>query len=118
MTKMKNLEKEKIINLRKKFKKNSSYKHLRESMEIIGNEDRFLILDLLNEKPCFLADVEESLDKSQPSISHHLRILENHKLIKSTQKGKFKQYSIVEEKFRKLLDLWNGWVQLIRLKNY
>jgi predicted transcriptional regulator len=115
---MKELTKNKIKIIKKKFKNDTSYKFLRECMEIIGNKDRFLILNLLNNKPCLLSDIEKSLNRSQPSISHHIRILEIHKFIYSSNKGKFKEYSISREKFVKLLNIWNQWFQAIRSKNY
>ncbi len=115
---MEELTKNKIKTIKKKFKNNTSYKFLQECMEIIGNEDRFLILNLLNSKPCLLSDIEKSLNRSQPSISHHVRILEEHKFIHSSKQGKFKEYSISREKFVKLLNFWNQWFHEIRSKNY
>jgi ArsR family transcriptional regulator len=87
-------------------------------MEIIGNEDRFLILNLLNNKPCLLSDIEKNLNRNQPSISHHVRILEEHNFINSSKKGKFKEYSISREEFVKLLNIWNQWFHVIRSNNY
>ncbi len=115
---MEELTKNKIKDIKKEFKNNTSYKYLQECMEIIGNEDRFLILDLLNKKPCLLSDIEKSLNRNQPSISHHVRILEEHNFIHSSKKGKFKEYSISREKFVKLLNIWNEWFHVIRSKNY
>jgi predicted transcriptional regulator len=87
-------------------------------MEIIGNEDRFLILNLLNNKSCLLSEIEKNLNKNRPIISHHLRILEEHSFIHSSKKGKFKEYSISREKFVNLLNIWNQWFDVIRSKNY
>ena len=115
---MEELTKNKIKNIKKNFKNDTSYMFLRECMEIIGNEDRFLILNLLNNKPCLLSDIEKSLNRSKPSISHHIRILETHEFIHSSKKGKFKEYSISREKFVKLLNIWNQWYDEIRSKNY
>ena len=115
---MDELTKNKITTIKQNFKNNTSYTFLQECMGIIGNEDRFLILNLLNNKQCFLSDIEKSLNRNQPSISHHVRILENHKFIHSSQKGKFKEYSISREKFIKLLNIWNQWFDVIRSKNY
>jgi ArsR family transcriptional regulator len=115
---MNELTKNKIKTIKKKFKANNSYKLLRECMEIIGNEDRFLILNLLNKKPCLLSDIEEKLNRSQPSISHHVRILEKSKFIHSSKHGKFKEYSISREKFVTLLNIWNQWFHVIRSNDY
>ncbi len=98
-----------IKSIKKRINSNTSYKFLRESMEIIGNDDRYLILNLLNNKPCFLSEIEKILNRNQPSIAHHVRILEEHKFIKSSRKGKFKEYSISKEKFVQLLNSWNQW---------
>ena len=100
------------------FNKNTSYKLLREYMEIIGNEDRFSILNLLNKKPCLLSDIERSLNRNQPSISHHVRLLEEHGFIHSSKKGKFKEYSISKEKFVELQGVWNQWFHEIRTNKY
>ncbi len=110
---MEELTKNKLKTIKKKHENNASYTFLRESMEIIGNEDRFLILNLLNNKPCLLSDIEKNLNRNQPSISHHVRILEEHNFIHSSKKGKFKEYSISKEKFVKLLNIWNQWFHVI-----
>ena len=114
---MKELTKKKLKTIKKDFEKNPSSIFLRESMEIIGNEDRFLILNLLNKKPCVLSDIEKNLNRNQPSIAHHVRILEEHKFIQSSKKGKFKEYSISKEKFVELLNIWNKWFRVIRTSN-
>ncbi|MHA1190942.1 MAG: helix-turn-helix domain-containing protein [Promethearchaeota archaeon] len=102
----------------KNFNSNISYKILRDSIEIIGNKDRFLILNLLHYKSCLLSDIEKNLNRNQPSISHHVRILEDHGFIHSSKKGKFKEYSISKEKFVNLLRIWNQWFKVIRFKDY
>ncbi|MGV9171106.1 MAG: ArsR/SmtB family transcription factor [Promethearchaeia archaeon] len=87
-------------------------------MEIIANEDRFLILNLINNEPCLISDLEKELDKTRASISHHVRILEKNNFIQSSKKGKFKKYTISREKFMKIQTLWNHWFHLIRLNDY
>ena len=114
---MEELTENKLKTIKKKIKNNISSTYLRESMEIIGNEDRLLILNLLNTKPCLLSDIEKSLNRNQPSISHHVRILEEHNFIHSSKKGKFKEYSISREEFIKLLNTWNQWFHIIRSVN-
>jgi len=110
---MEELTKNEIKTIKKEIKNNASYKELLKYMEIIGNIDRFLILSLLNDKPCFLSDIEKNLDKNQASIAHHVRILEKHRLIRSSKKGKFKEYSIFKETFAKLFNIWNQWFHVI-----
>lgn len=108
----------KVRTIIKSFRSNHSYKFLRESMEIIGNEERFLILNLLKTKPCLLSDIEQSLNRNQPSIAHHVRILEDYGFIHSSKRGKFKEYSISKDKFVELLKVWNEWFNVIRSMDY
>jgi ArsR family transcriptional regulator len=115
---MDKLTKTKIKTSIKNFNTNNSFKLLRESMEVIGNEDRFLILDLLNKKPCLLSDIKKNLNRNQPSLAHHVRILEEYGFIHSSKRGKFKEYSISKEKFVELSGVWNQWFHEIRTKNY
>ena len=115
---MNDTTKKKIEGMIKDFRNNASYEFLRESMEIIGNEDRFIILNLLNEKSCLLSDIEKELNRNRPSISHHIRILEEHGLILSSKKGRFKEYSISKKRFVELLRVWNQWFKVIRSNNY
>ncbi|MFW9987051.1 MAG: ArsR/SmtB family transcription factor [Candidatus Odinarchaeota archaeon] len=114
---MNRLTQDEIKIIKKKFRNNKSYEFLRQYIEIIGNEDRFTILNLLSKKPCLLSDIENRLNRSQPTISHHIRILEKHKLVYSFKKGKFKKYSISRETFVKLLRSWNQWFYAIRSRN-
>lgn len=110
--------KKKIKDIKKRFTENITYRFLRESMEIIANEDRFLILNLINNRPCLISDIEDYLDKSQPSIAHHVRILEKNNFIHSSKKGKFKEYSISRGKFGKIVSIWNQWFHIIRFNDY
>ena len=110
---MEKLTKKEIKALKNQINENLHYNLLRESMEIISNEDRYIILNLLNEKPHLLSQIEKELNKNQPSIAHHLRILEKYNLIKSSKKGKFNEYSINRIKFSEILNAWNHWFQII-----
>jgi predicted transcriptional regulator len=115
---MRELTENEVETIIRNFNNNDSIKFLQDCIEVIGNEDRFLILNLLHNKPCLLSEIKKSLKRNLPSISHHVRILEEHKFIQSTKKGKFKEYSISKEKFKKLLDVWNQWFEAIRSNNY
>lgn len=115
---MKELTKSKIRKIQEKYKENNSIHYLREKMEIIGEESRLAILTLLTQKPYFLSDLAELLEKTQASTSHHLRLLEQAELIYSSKKGKYKEYSLARENFTKLLSIWRQWFQAIRFRDY
>ena len=54
-----------------------------------------------------VCELEAVLDESQPSISHHLKILENVGLIRGWKKGKFTHYDLIEEQIKSYLNLIN-----------
>ena len=66
-------------------------------LNALGNEDRIKIVKALKEKDRCVCELEAILDKSQPSISHHLRELEKANLIRGWKKGKFTYYTIMKE---------------------
>jgi ArsR family transcriptional regulator len=70
----------------------------------LGNMERLIIINLLKEKDRCVCELEAILDKSQPSISHHLRELEKHNLIKGWKKGKFTYYSLNKDVLNSNLD--------------
>ena len=86
--------------------KNSRYnlqlrKHL-DFFNILGNIDRLIIIKVLKDKDRCVCELEAILDKSQPSISHHLRELEKLDLIRGWKKGKYTYYSLNIEKLKEL----------------
>lgn len=92
-----------------KIRGNKEFIRLREFLSALGNKDRLLIVKILKERgeQC-VCELELLLDKSQPSISHHLRNLERIGLIRGWKKGKFTFYELVKEQYDKYLELFNG----------
>lgn len=72
-------------------------------LSVLGNVDRMMIMNVLKEKDRCVCELEAILDKSQPSISHHLRELEKFNLIQGWKKGKFTYYRLNKENFNKNL---------------
>lgn len=74
-----------------------------ELLKAIADERRLQIIDLLAccGKLC-VCDVTEELDLSQPNISHHLKILKNAGLIRSTKRGRWVDYELNQEKVEEL----------------
>jgi DNA-binding transcriptional ArsR family regulator len=82
---------------------------LMDFLEAIGNQERLNILELLKLKPYNVSELEEKFNKSQSTISHHLKILEQKGLIRGEKKGKFTQYALIKEVFDKMDQLWKKW---------
>ena len=66
-------------------------------LNVLANHERLKIIYILNEKDRCVCELEAILDKSQPSISHHLKKLEESSLIKGWKKGKFTYYRLDSE---------------------
>jgi DNA-binding transcriptional ArsR family regulator len=57
---------------------------------------RLRILGLLSLRELCVCEVMVALDLTQPTASHHLRILENVRLVKDRKEGKWVFYSIAD----------------------
>ena len=60
---------------------------------------RLRILGLLSSREMCVCEVMVALDLTQPTASHHLRILENVGLVKDRKEGKWVFYSIANPQF-------------------
>jgi len=60
---------------------------------------RLRILGLLSSREMCVCEVMVALDLTQPTASHHLRILENVALVKDRKEGKWVFYSIAKADF-------------------
>ena len=102
-----------LIQLKSKFYQDEENSTLFNYLEAFGNKERFLILDMLKEKDRCVCELEAILQKTQPAVSHHLRILEKNNLIQATKVGKFSHYSLVRSEFERFQTLWKKWVDNI-----
>jgi DNA-binding transcriptional ArsR family regulator len=98
-----------ISQIRAEFEQDQKKRQLCNFFMAIGNPDRMLILDALKGKDRCVCELEAILDKTQPATSHHLKVLEEMKLIRGWKKGKFTHYSLVEKSFHEFEQLWNEW---------
>ncbi len=60
----------------------------------LGDATRVRILGLLNAREMCVCEVMVALDLTQPTASHHLKILENVDLVKSRKEGKWVLYTL------------------------
>jgi ArsR family transcriptional regulator len=85
--------------------KEKKFNNLIEFLNALSNKKRLIILNILKERDRCVCELEATLDESQPSISHHLKILENAGLIRGWKKGKFTHYDLVKGQINKYLNL-------------
>ena len=76
-------------------------------LNALGNKERLIITKALKEKDRCVCELEAILDKSQPSISHHLRELEKANLIRGWKRGKFTYYTLMKKELNNQLTILN-----------
>ena len=64
------------------------------SHKALGYKTRYLIYHLIRKKEMCICELSTILDLSQPSISHHIKILEQAGLIEGVKSGKFIHYKL------------------------
>lgn len=65
----------------------------------LSDKNRLLILDMLSCGEMCACDIEEVLGLSQSTISHHMKILQQAKLVTGNKVGKWMHYSINKQEF-------------------
>ncbi|MFX1329702.1 MAG: ArsR/SmtB family transcription factor [Promethearchaeota archaeon] len=73
---------------RKNFKENVI------SHKALGHKSRYLIYNLIKKKEMCICELSTILDSTQPTISHHVKILEQAGLIEGVKSGKFIHYNL------------------------
>ena len=69
----------------------------------LGDETRLKIMTLLWFEDLCMCEIVEGLSGATSTISHHLKIMEKGKMIKSRREGKFTIYSLDKERLAPLL---------------
>jgi DNA-binding transcriptional ArsR family regulator len=78
--------------------------HTAEIIKAIADPKRLQILYLLKFRDLYVCELEEVLDRPQSTISHHLNILKNIGLVKSSKEGIWKRYELKNPEILVLVD--------------
>lgn len=98
-----------LVDFSKKSRKDDDFRFMLNILNALGNMDRLLILHALKKKDRCVCELEAILNKTQPAVSHHLKILEKANLIHGWKKGKFTHYSLINQTFRSFNKMWTEW---------
>ena len=103
---------EELQNLGQELKYNENFVNIVNFGTAISSIERLIILNSLKEKDRCVCELEAILNKSQSTISHHLRKLERANLIKSYKKGTWKKgsytyYGLKREQLQSFLTIMN-----------
>jgi ArsR family transcriptional regulator len=76
-----------------------SWKQIERISKALGDTNRLKILQYISKKGgCgFCADIQDVVDLTQPSISHHIKILSDSGLIEPEKEGRSFKYRLNEE---------------------
>lgn len=78
-----------------------------EAFKALSDSNRLLIIDMLSCGELCACDIMEGLELTQPTISHHMKILQHAGLVDSKKNGKWTIYSLNKEVFNNLCDYIN-----------
>lgn len=84
--------------------------YISDFLKAISDQTRLDILYLLQKESRTSADLQELLDKSQSTISQHLKILISNSLIKYEKQDKENLYSIIDDNTSNFLSEINSFV--------
>lgn len=68
----------------------------------LGDETRLTIIDMLSCGEICACKIIEGLNLSQPTISHHMKVLQQVGLVKARKDGRWMHYSIDKEKVEEI----------------
>jgi DNA-binding transcriptional ArsR family regulator len=71
----------------------------------LADPSRIMILYALSEGPRNVTEICNTLEMPQPSVSRHLKILRERRMVKSERQGTIVQYSLADNRLVEALDL-------------
>ncbi|MHA1643081.1 MAG: ArsR/SmtB family transcription factor [Promethearchaeota archaeon] len=88
-----------------KLREREEYINLANFGLAISSIERITILKMLNERDMCVCELEVLLEKSQSTISHHLRKLERANLVKSWKQGPYTYYGLKLEILKEYINI-------------
>lgn len=89
------------------LEKESDLDEIERFTAAVSSKERLMILKALKDRDRCVCELEVILDKSQSTISHHLRKLVYAGLIEGYKKNKFSYYHLNKEDLKQKLDTLN-----------
>ncbi|MCD1147513.1 metalloregulator ArsR/SmtB family transcription factor [Peptoniphilus sp. KCTC 25270] len=68
----------------------------------LSDSNRLQILEILGQEERCACHILEKLEITQPTLSHHMKILNDCNLVKTRKEGKWSHYSIEKETLKEL----------------
>lgn len=78
--------------------------------EGVGDPKRLMIIYLVAERPYNVTELTELLNVSQPTVSHHLRILRDRGIVEARREGTTIYYTLGDPRIIQALELMRSFV--------
>jgi len=98
---------DKLLELGKKLEENNELNVIERFTSAIASKERLIIINALKGQDRCVCELEAVLNKSQSTISHHLRKLVAAGLIQGYKKQKFTYYHLFKEQLKHNLTTFN-----------
>ena len=98
---------DKLLKLGKKLEENKNLDAIERFTSAIASKERLIIINALKKQDRCVCELETILNKSQSTISHHLRKLVAVGLIQGYKKQKFTYYHLFKEELKHNLATFN-----------
>lgn len=85
-----------------------NYEENAKLLKVIADPSRLQILDLLSCGELCACEILENFEFTQPTLSHHMKLLSDAGLAKVRKAGIWTYYSLDEEKCQKVLSMLTG----------
>ena len=104
---------QRLQNKGSELKIKEEFKYLEIFFNALASKERLIIIESLKDQDRCVCELEAILDKSQSTISHHLRKLERAELIYSFKKGNYTYYGLIKEKLQVYIEIFNNEINTI-----
>lgn len=78
---------------------------LSDFFSVFGDPSRMKIISLLRLKSLNVGELAELMDMSSSAISHQLRLLKQHDLVRSKRQGKYIYYRLSDDHVKTIFDM-------------
>lgn len=80
------------------------YIKLSKKLKVLGDPNRLKIIDLLSCGELCACEILEHFDFTQPTLSHHMKVLMDGGLVTARKEGLWNYYSLCPESCQNLMD--------------
>jgi ArsR family transcriptional regulator, arsenate/arsenite/antimonite-responsive transcriptional repressor len=91
---------------------NGNYEEKVLELKALSDKNRLVIIDFLKDGERCACKILEQLRISQPTLSHHMKILCETELVHWRKDGKWMHYSLNRNKFKEFREFFEGFAEM------